>query len=132
MKGLLCCFMVLLMSGCNMPAPQKVVAKVNNYVITLEEFNEAYADSSHASATRAQSKQDFLNNMINQKLILLDAEAHGLDKNKEFLKMIENFWQQSLLTMALKEKSRQGVNLDQWVENLRKDNKVEIKEEYLQ
>jgi len=72
-----------------------------------------------------------LNNMINQKLILLDAEKKGLDKNKEFLKMVENFWQQSLLTMAMQEKVREGGNLDRWVEYLKKTTKVEINQEAL-
>jgi len=119
------------MSGCHVPISQNVVAKVDNYVISQEEFNDAYKNSSHSSATGEQSRQDFLNNMINQKLILLDAQAHGLDKNKEFLKMIENFWQQSLLTMALKQKSKEGVDLDQWVALLRKRSKVQINEEYV-
>jgi hypothetical protein len=131
MNKLLLCLCAVLISGCH-PNAQKVVAKVDNYPITQEEFNRGYADSAHDSATRIQSRQDFLDNMINQKLILLDAEAHGLDKDKEFLEMIENFWQQSLLTLALKEKSKEGVNLDQWVDGLRKHSKVEINEEYVQ
>ncbi len=130
-RFLLCLGMVLFFSSCDAPAEKKVVAKIDNYVITQEEFNEAYMNSSHASATRVQSQQDFLNNMINQKLILLDAQKHGLDKNKEFLKMIESFWQQSLLTLALKEKSKEGVDLDQWVDTLRKNSKIEVNEEYV-
>ena len=129
MNRLLICLSVILISGCLMPVSQKVVARVNSYLITQEDFDEAYNNSSHDPSTAAQSRQAFLNNMINQKLILLDAQAHGLDKNKEFLKMVENFWQQSLLTMALKEKSKEGINLDQWVALLRKSSKVEIYEE---
>ena len=131
MNRFLFCWCALLISGCMAPTsnPQKVVARVDNSVITRQEFDEAYKDSSHAPA---QSRQDFLNNMINQKLILLDAQAHGLDRDKEFLKMVENFWQQSLLTMALKEKSKEGGNLDQWVAHLREKSKVEIYEENIQ
>jgi hypothetical protein len=121
----------LLISGCHHPIPQKVVARVDNYTITQEEFDEAYRNSSHTPSS-VQSRRYFLNNMINQKLILLDAEAHGLDRNKEFLRMVENFWQQSLLTMALKEKNKEGVDLDQWVTGLREKSKVEINEEYVQ
>ena len=69
--------------------------------------------------------------MINQKLILLDAEKRGLDKNKEFLKMVENFWQQSLLTMAMQEKAKDGGNFDQWVEYLKNNTDIEINQEAL-
>ena len=126
------CLCALFLCGCHHPDKPKVVAKVDNYCITQEEFEEAYKNSSHDTSFSKQSRQVFLNNMINQKLILLDAEAHGLDKNKEFLKMIEDFWQQSLLTLALKEKSKEGVNLELWVKNLRENSKVEINEEMLQ
>src|ERR1039457_4267760 len=120
-RFLICLCAVVFIGGCLTPMSQeqKVVARIDNYSITQEEFDEAYQNSSHALASRFQSRQDFLNNMINQKLILLDAQAHGLDKDKEFLKMVENFWQQSLVTMALKEKSQKGVDLDQWVTSLR-------------
>jgi len=129
-----CLSLVVFICGCFTPMAQKekVVAKVDNYSITQEEFDEAYANSPHSTVSPIQSRQDFLNNMINQKLILLDAQAHGLDKNKEFLKMVENFWQQSLLTMALKEENNEGVNLDQWVTSLRQKSKITINQEYLQ
>lgn len=135
MGRFLSCWCVLVFfCGCLTPTStdQKVVARIDNYCITQEEFDEAYANSPHAAFSPIQSKHDFLNNMINQKLILLDAQAHGLDKNKEFLKMVENFWQQSLLTMALKEKSSEGVNLDQWVTSLRAQSTIKINEEYIQ
>ena len=67
--------------------------------------------------------------MINQKLIILAAEKEGLDKNKEFLKMVENFWQQSLLTMAMQDKTQEGVNLDRWVESLKKNTTIDINQE---
>ena len=124
---------VILISGCLIPMSQKqkVVARIDNYGITQEEFDEAYKNSPRSAFSYIQSRHEFLNNMINQKLILLDAQAHGLDHNKEFLKMVELFWQQSLLTMALKEKSQEGVNLDQWVADLRKNSTIEINKELI-
>ena len=74
---------------------------------------------------------EFLKNMITQKLILLDAERRGLDRDPQFLKMIENFWQQSLLTFALQEKTKEGGDLDAWVNYLKQNTKVEINQEYL-
>lgn len=125
---------LLALAGCGNSQPtasQDSVAQVGNYVITRQEFNEAYKDSRYGAEGSFASRKAFLNNMINQKLILLDAEKRGLDKNKEFLKMVENFWQQSLLTMAMQEKVKEGGNLDSWVEYLKNNTKVEINQEAL-
>ena len=134
MNRMLLCLTLITLAGCgnSQPSPSaNAIAKVGNYVITRQEFDEAYKDSRYGAQGTFASRQAFLNNMINQKLILLDAEKRGLDKNKEFLKMVENFWQQSLLTMAMQEKVREGGNLDLWVEYLKKNTKIEINQEAL-
>ena len=108
-----------------------VVARVGTYVITQDEFEESYKSSAQAQEHNPFYRSAFLNNMINQKLILLDAERRGLDRDPRFLKMIENFYQQSLLTMSLQEKTKEGGNLDAWVNYLKQNTKVEINQEYL-
>ena len=89
MKYFLLCLCAVFLCSCDNPVKQKVVAQVGNYSILPRQriCEEAYKDSSHAPNAPVQSKRDFLNNMINQKLILLDAESHGLpgDKNKRIL-----------------------------------------------
>lgn len=134
MNRMFLCLTLMALSGCgnSQPSPSEdTVAKVGNYVITRQEFEEAYKDSSYGGQGTYASRQTFLNNMINQKLILFDAQKKGLDKNKEFLKMVENFWQQSMLTMAMQDKIKEGGNLDQWVEYLKNNTKVEINQEAL-
>ncbi len=123
--------MLAFVLGCQSKEPQQpVVARVGPYVITQDEFEEAYKNSAQAQAHNPFYRSAFLNNMINQKLILLDAERRGLDREAQFLKMIENFYQQSLLTMALQEKTKEGGNPDAWVNYLKQNTKVEINQEY--
>ncbi len=118
--------------GCQpKPPAEQAIAKVGDYVISREEFEDAFKSSSYGTQDNAASRQAFLNNMINQKLIILDARAKGLDKDKDFLRMIQNFWEQSLVTVALQQKTREGGNLDQWADYLRKNTKIEINQEYL-
>ncbi len=118
--------------GCQSKEPhQAVAARVGAYVITQDEFEEAYKNSAYGREHNPFYRSAFLNNMINQKLILLDAERRGLDRDPQFLKMVENFWQQSLLTFALQEKTKEGGGLDTWVDYLKKNTKVEINQEYL-
>ena len=123
---------LILLNACSKAeGPQEVLAKVGSYVITKEEFQEAYKNSSVSSQNTLANKQMFLDNMINQKLIILDAQASGLDRNPDFLKMVGNFWQQSLVTAALKQKSKEGVNFEQWVQYLKKNTQIEINQELL-
>ena len=118
--------------GCQSRESQKaVVARVGNYVITQDEFEEAYKNSAYGHQHNILYRSEFLKNMITQKLILLDAERRGLDRDPQFLKMVENFWQQSLLTFALQEKNKEGGDLDKWVNYLKQNTKVEINQEYL-
>ena len=73
--------------GCqSKESQQAVVARVGSYVITQDEFDEAYKNSAYGREHNLFYRSAFLKNMINQKLILLDAERRGLDRDPQFLK----------------------------------------------
>ncbi len=107
-KNLVFLFIFLFICGCN-PAPKnrQILAKINNYEITLDQFKEEFKDSQYAGNETAESRKEFLNNLINRKLILQEAQKQGLDKDKSFLKMIEKFWEQSLLKLAVDRKTKE-------------------------
>jgi peptidyl-prolyl cis-trans isomerase C len=106
----------LLLFGCaKKPACEKIIARVNDYEITDTEFRQALRSSSYGLNNTPESRELFLNNLINQKLILQEAQREGLDKEEYFLKLIEKFWEQSLLKVALDKKSKQiadSVHID--------------------
>jgi hypothetical protein len=107
-KTALFLFLGLFVLGCGSKPKDKVVlARVNNYEITSEEFEHEFKASSYASADTPQAREEFLNNLINRKLILQEAQRRGLDKDRAFLKMIERFWEQSLLKLYLDQKMRE-------------------------
>jgi len=89
------------------PKQEDYLVKINNYTITLQEFNEEFKSSAYAKNNTPDSKRDFLNMLIWRKLILQDAQARGMDKDKEFLKSIEHFWEQSLLKRMMNQKSQE-------------------------
>lgn len=66
--------------------------------------------SPFAKKDTLESRKEFLNNLINRKLILQDAEQKGLDKDAAFLDMIQRFWEQSLLKLAIDRKSKEIAN----------------------
>lgn len=93
--------------GCtSKPQSKTMLAKINDYEITKEEFQAALKNSMYGMADTMESRQEFLDNLINQKLILQQAQKQGLDKEANFLKAIERFWEQSLLKVALDKKTK--------------------------
>lgn len=107
-KYALLLFVAILALGCGRsPKEKAVLARINNYEITRQEFEQEFKDSSFGRADTLESRNEFLNILINRKLILQDAQKKGLDRDKSFLKMIERFWEQSLLKLALDRKSKE-------------------------
>lgn len=107
-RCLITCFIAFFILGCSGQSENKVIlAKINNYKITQEEFEEEFKESSFARTDTLESRKEFLGNLIDRKLILQDAQSKGLDKDKNFLKMIERFWEQSLLKIALDRKTKE-------------------------
>jgi len=103
--------MITALAGCG-PQPRppqgKVVLTVNNYEVTKSEFEEGFVSSTFADRDdKAQARADYLDNLINQKLIVLDAQKRQLDRSQDFLRSIERFWEQSLMTVALGVKTRE-------------------------
>jgi hypothetical protein len=108
MKNLILVFMIpVFIVGCTRCDKQKdAVIKINNYEISKAEFEQEFKDSSFASDDTPQSRKDFLDNLVDRILILQDAQKNNLDNDPRFLKMVEKFWMQSLLRLALEKKSK--------------------------
>lgn len=98
----------LFILGCGKaPGGGDIIVKINDYEITRAEFEKDFKDSSLGAVDTLESRKAFLDNLINQKLILQEAQSRDLDKDKNFLKMIEKYWEQSLLKLAIDRKSKQ-------------------------
>jgi hypothetical protein len=128
-------------AGCKCQAKDRqVLAKINNYEITKQEFEEEFMDSGFGAYDTEESRKSFLDNLINRKIVLQEAQGQGIDKDEAFLKSIERFWEQSLLKAMLDKKSKDIALLkgadkkeaedayDNWIDSLRK--KADIKINY--
>ncbi len=108
---LICWLMVIMFSfmnfGCaKRPPSQKTAVKINDYTLTADEFNELFAELKTDKDTPEVRKM-FLGNLINRKLLLQEGQRLGLDKQKDFLKSIENFWEQALLKIIIDNKIKE-------------------------
>jgi len=100
--GLFLVFLVVVLAGCQ-PQKEKPAIKINDVEISAVEFNAAY-DALSKLKGETLPRQEFLDTYISRKLILLEAEKLGLDKDPQFLQDLQIFWEQSLLKLMLSRK----------------------------
>jgi len=128
--------------GCTAKGPKKeVIATIGDYSLYREDFlseSSLYPPEYRGSVP----KEQLLNEIIEKKVLLLEAQRQGLDRNPEFMKMIERFWEQSLLRSLLNKKSEEFLSsipqsekdrnqkasqaMKIWIIELEKDAKVKI------
>lgn len=106
-----------ILTGCNgdlfskKVPKEKLVARVNNYEMTVQDFNNGInsiaLEDIYTTQDQEKLKEDILEGMIAQELMLQEAERLNLDKNKDFMKEIENYWKQALLQSLMKKKIKE-------------------------
>ena len=110
--------LVLLVSGCVwFEEKEKTAVEIGKVKISPEEFQREFELSNFAKEGK---KRDFLEIFISRKLILLEAEKIGLDKDREFLRDVQDFWEQSLLKLVLAKKIKElSMNVNIGEEEIR-------------
>jgi len=89
-----------------------VIGKIK---ISQKEFQNAFKKSVYTQTPAKGARKEFLENFINRKLILKEAEELGLDKDSQFLDNVQAFWEQSLLKLVLDKKIKElslGLRVD--------------------
>jgi hypothetical protein len=106
---------LIAISGCAKKKESETIAiRVNDFIMSVGEFREELKDSGYS--LQRDAKQQLLEDVINRKLLLQEAERMGLDKEKGFLREIEHFWEKTLLKRILDRKSNEfavGVSVNE-------------------
>ena len=106
-KFIVLALLVLLVSSCaEFKESEKPAIKIGKIKISSERFQQEFKLSGFAKEVK---KKDFLETFISRKLILLEAEKLGLDKDPEFLRDVQDFWEQSLLKLVIAKKIKELV-----------------------
>lgn len=100
-------FLIIILLGVSCAPKEKAVIVIGPIKITKTEFERDFAKFNLSKPDTSQARQEFLDNLINRKLILKEAENRGLDKEKSFLEDVQDFWEQSLLKRAVDTKSKE-------------------------
>ena len=102
------CLFIILSCGQEDQKTSKVVATVNDYIITQDQFRTSLVECSKYFGNKALSfshKERHLGQMIDQELIIQKAIELGLDKKPKFRRAMEYFWAQTLISDLIRHKA---------------------------
>lgn len=104
---------LLCVAGCgggNEPAAEKPVARIDEYVMTVEDFR-AEADrlqrNRELPSDDERAKEQLLEEIVLRKVLLQEAQRQNFDKNRAFMKEIERYWEQALLKLLYRKKAHE-------------------------
>ena len=78
----------------------QTIASINNFDLTMKEFNEkltAELEYDRDFKLTKEGKDKFLDDIIRKEVLIQEAWKRGLDKNEEFMKTIERYWESTLI-----------------------------------
>lgn len=90
---------------------QRVAMVVGDIPVTVAEYKAAFAASPYGAQNTSESRRQFLESYAIKLMILEEAQNTGLDRDSEFLKDVESFWQQALVKRMLEKKMAQYSGL---------------------
>lgn len=85
------------------PPESKEFVRINERVITTEEFEKQYSEAI-SFYKQEKSKKDFLEELITKELLLQEAKRRGLDLKPDFRRSIQNYYEQTLLKNLAQER----------------------------
>jgi hypothetical protein len=132
---------VSLLYGCGRAkAPGPVLAKVNDYRMTVDDFRMEIEHSSYM-AEQERDIDDLLDLAIRKQVLIQEAQRRGLDKEKSFMQTIERYWEQTLIRELLNtqmaeiektvSKENRQAALALWIDELYRGSDIAIDKDVL-
>ncbi len=113
----------LIYTGCSSSAGEgdkRVVAQVNKYKMSVDdlkyELRSIPYDEKGLLKTK-KGRREYMDRLVEKEILLQEAQHLGLDREKDFMKSIENYWEQALLKSLLQRKSKEISGLIHVYEN---------------
>jgi len=99
--------MVIILLSLACAQKEEPAISIGQIKITKSEFEKDFAKFNLSKPDTKEARREFLDNLINRKLILREAENRGLDKDASFLEDVQDFWEQALLKRAVDKKAKE-------------------------
>ncbi|MBU4148866.1 MAG: SurA N-terminal domain-containing protein, partial [Candidatus Omnitrophica bacterium] len=99
---------------------ERVVAQVNDYKMKVDDLRYDLKHTPYdekALLETEEGRMEYLTQLLEKEVLLQEAQKLGLDRKKDFMKSIENYWEQALLKLLLQKKSREISGLVHVYEN---------------
>ena len=100
-------------SGCMNNPPgvkEKVVAKIDKFELTVDDFKEGVNPllvKKYSVHSSKQQKDQILEELIAKEILLQEAQRLNLDKQRSFMKEIEGYWEQALMKSLINKKLKE-------------------------
>ena len=79
---------------------KKTLAEINDYVLTLDEFQVQLAEELELDRDfklTKKTKRDFLDQLITKEILIQEAKKRNLDRREKFIRAIERYWESTLI-----------------------------------
>jgi hypothetical protein len=106
-----CTIVIVLIAGlaigcAKKPDKSQVVAEINNYQVTMDDFRQEAG-----MGIPDMSSEQILQDIITKELLLQEAQKMKLDKDRRFMKEIENYWKQALIKRIIDKKGKEFLSI---------------------
>jgi hypothetical protein len=88
----------------------KTLAKINDYVLTLDEFQTQLAQEVRLDKDfklTKQAKKAFLDQLITKEVLIQEAKRKHLDRKEKFIRAIERYWESTLIRDLMEAKGKE-------------------------
>jgi len=88
----------------------KVVAQINRYKMTAGDIRYEFKNAPYdeiALLKKEDGRREYIKGLIEKEVLLQEAQRKGIDREKDFMKSIESYWEQALLRILLERKSKE-------------------------
>jgi hypothetical protein len=116
-------FIFLIFAGCSCRSGEedgRIVAQINKYKMKAEDLKYDLSNIQHDEEKLLDTedgREGYISRLIEKEILLQEAQRLGIDKEKDFMRSIENHWEQSLLRILLDRKSREISGLTHVYDN---------------
>jgi len=99
--------MVVILLSASCAPKEETAVSIDSIKITKAEFEKDFQKFNLSKPDTSAARKEFIESLVNRKLILKEAETTNLDKDPAFLEDVQDFWEQSLLKLVVDKKAKQ-------------------------